>query len=277
MMTHESLDANGDETEFEPGRIDAAGDRYALEASELVKSFGGVHAVDDVSLVVEQGCLVGLIGPNGAGKSTLVALICGSLRADSGGVLLQGRPVGSLPAYKRARLGLARTFQLSSEFQRLTVMENLLVASHLREFATWWNSLARRKRWEAHEEQIVERARLLLREFELNKLETAYAGELSGGQKRLVEIARALIGDPTVLVLDEPMAGLSPHMVERVSGHLERLRGAGLALLLVEHNVGIVSALADRIVVMSQGSVIAEGKSDEVLDNEEVQAIYVAG
>jgi branched-chain amino acid transport system ATP-binding protein len=182
-----------------------------------------------------------------------------------------------MAAWKRARLGLARTFQLSSEFQRLTVMENLLVGSALRHQASWWKAVAARGRWKALEAALVRRARELLEEFELGGQETTYAGELSGGQRRLVEIARALMGGPTVLVLDEPMAGLSPHMVERVTSHLERLRAQGLALLLVEHNVGVVSALSDRIVVMSQGRVIAEGESQQVLQNDEVQAIYVAG
>jgi ABC-type branched-subunit amino acid transport system ATPase component len=248
-----------------------------LEGRDLVKSFGGNRAVDGVSIHVQPGQLLGLIGPNGAGKSTLGGLLCGSLRPDSGQVLLRGKRIESMPPHSRARLGLARTFQSSSEFQRLTVMENLLVASPLRQEASWWRSIAGRRRWQRHEASMVVRARGLLEDFELTKHESSFAGELSGGQRRLVEIARALMGEPAVVVLDEPMAGLNQHMVGRVSEHLDRLRSNGLALVLIEHNVGVVSSLSDRIVVMSQGRVIAEGSSDEVLANEEVQATYVAG
>lgn len=255
----------------------ASGPGSLLEARDLVKAFGGNVAVDGVSLELATGKLVGLVGPNGAGKSTLGNLLCGTLAPDSGRILLEGRRVEQLPPYRRARLGIARTFQLSSEFARLTVLENLLVAGTLRQHAGWFGAIARRKRWKAVEAEQIARAKDLLAQFELSGHEGSYAGNLSGGQRRLVEIARALMGSPKVLLLDEPMAGLSPHMVSRVVEHLDRLRSSGLALLLVEHNVGVVASLSDRIIVMSQGSIIAEGGSDEVLNNEEVQAIYVAG
>ncbi|MHB1986801.1 MAG: ABC transporter ATP-binding protein [Acidimicrobiales bacterium] len=254
-----------------------SGEATRLEARGLLKSFGGNLAVDDVSLALEGGILVGLVGPNGAGKSTLGNLICGTLVPDAGQILLEGRRIESLSAHRRARLGLARTFQFSSEFQRLTVLENLLVGGSLRGQSSWWRSIAGRRSWQRLESEQVARARLLLSEFELTGHEASYAGELSGGQRRLVEIARALMGDPKVLILDEPMAGLSQHMVGRVAEHLRRLRESRLAILLIEHNVGVVSSISDRIVVMSQGIVIAEGESDEVLADREVQAIYVAG
>jgi len=249
----------------------------ALTIDRVAKAFGGNQAVDGVSFQVAAGSLVGLIGPNGAGKSTLSGLVCGSLRCDSGEVWLADVRIDTLSTWKRARLGLARTFQLSSEFQRLTVLENLLVGSSLRQQATMWKAVTARRSWQDQENRLIQRARQLLGEFELAGQESSYAGELSGGQRRLVEIARALMSEPTVLVLDEPMAGLSPHMVKQVTVHLERLRSMGFALLLIEHNVAVVSALSDRIVAMSQGRVIAEGASEEVLGNDEVQAIYVAG
>lgn len=251
--------------------------RWELETRTLTKSFGGNQAVDAVSIQVERGSVLGLIGPNGAGKSTLGGLICGSLKPDSGHVLLRRTAIQHMAPHRRARLGLARTFQLSSEFGRLTVLENLLVASALREHAAWWSSIIARRRWQEVEARVVVHARQLLSDFELTRYEQTYANELSGGQRRLVEIARALMGSPSVLVLDEPMAGLSPHMVTRVAAHLGRLREGGLALLLIEHNVGVVAKLSDRVVAMSQGRIIAEGSSDEVLGNGEVQAIYVAG
>lgn len=250
---------------------------HELEVRTLVKSFGGNRAVDGVSLSVDRGSILGLIGPNGAGKSSVGNLVCGSLRPDAGEILLRGVGIESLLPHRRARLGLARTFQLSSEFQHLTVMENLLVGSELREQITWWKSIVGRKHWQGIEMKVVTRGRELLADFELSKWESTPAGILSGGQRRLVEIARALMGSPKVLVLDEPMAGLSPHMVDIVAVHLARLRESGLALLLVEHNVGIVSSLSNRVVAMSQGRVIAEGSAEAVLGNEEVQAVYVSG
>ncbi len=250
---------------------------HELTARTLEKSFGGNRAVDGVSLSLDRGNLLGLIGPNGAGKSTVGNLISGSLRPDGGKILLQGVRIESMSPHRRARLGLARTFQMSSEFQRMTVMENLLVGSELREQTAWWKSIVGRKQWQNIEMAAVSRGRELLTEFELSKWEGTPAGNLSGGQRRLVEIARALMGAPTVLVLDEPMAGLSPHMVDIVAGHLVRLRESGLALLLIEHNVGIVSSLSNRVVAMSQGRVIAQGSAEEVLGNDEVQAVYVAG
>ena len=249
----------------------------ALRIENVAKAFGGNQAVDGVSFQVAAGTLVGLIGPNGAGKSTLGGLICGSLRCDSGEVWLSDVRIDPLSTWRRARLGLARTFQLLSEFQRLTVLENLLVGSSLRQDATLWKAVTARRSWQERESRLIERARQLLGEFELAGHESAYAGELSGGQRRLVEIARALMSEPTLLVLDEPMAGLSPHMVKQVTIHLERLRSLGFSLLLIEHNVAVVSSLSDRMVAMSQGKVIAEGASEEVLGNDEVQAIYVAG
>lgn len=251
--------------------------RRELTVSTLVKAFGGNHAVDGVSLSLDRGSILGLIGPNGAGKSTLGNLVCGSLRADQGEILLRDVRVETMPPHRRSRLGLARTFQMSSEFRRLTVMENLLVGSELREQTAWWRSIAGRRRWQQIEMRVVAQARELLADFELSKWERTLAGTLSGGQRRLVEIARSLMGSPTVMVLDEPMAGLSPHMVEIVAHHLVRLRESGLALLLVEHNVGVVSELSDHVVAMSQGRVIAEGNAEVVLGNEEVQAVYVAG
>lgn len=250
---------------------------HELTVRTMVKSFGGNRAVDGVSFTLDRGRILGLIGPNGAGKSTLGNLVCGSLRADSGEMVLRGMRIESMPPHGRARLGLARTFQISSEFQRLSVMENLLVGSELRDQTAWWKSILGRRQWQEIEMRAVTRARELLADFELSKWERTLAGALSGGQRRLVEISRALMGAPTVLVLDEPMAGLSPHMVEMVSSHLVRLRERNLALLLVEHNVGVVTVLCDRVLAMSQGRVIAEGSAEDVLGDEEVQAVYVAG
>jgi ABC-type branched-subunit amino acid transport system ATPase component len=250
---------------------------HEMTVSTMVKTFGGNRAVDGVSFTLDRGGILGLIGPNGAGKSTLGNLICGSLRADRGEIVLRGLRIEALPPHERSRLGLARTFQMSSEFQRLSVMENLLVGSELRDQAAWWRSIAARRRWREIEMREVTRARELLADFELSQWETTPAGALSGGQRRLVEIARALMGKPTVLILDEPMAGLSPHMVEMVSSHLVRLREGNFAILLVEHNVGVVSRLSDRVIAMSQGRVIAEGSAEDVLGDDEVQAVYVAG
>lgn len=254
------------------------GDHVALlEARHLVKAYGGNIAVADVSLDLQASQILGIVGPNGAGKSTVGGLIAGSVHCDEGEVWLSGRRIDKLPRWQRARAGLSRTFQLSSEFARLTVMENLLAGSELREFSSVRYGLLGRHRWKAVEERQVDHARALLHEFQLERYENEYANRLSGGQRRLVEIMRALMGQPKVLLLDEPMSGLNERMINEVGTHLARLRHEGLGMLLIEHNVDVVGAFADRVMALGEGRVLASGTAEEVMTNEVVMNVYLRG
>lgn len=243
----------------------------------LVKRYGGNVAVDDVSFAVEPGRVVGLVGPNGAGKSTVGNLIAGSVTCDRGEVWLAGHRIDKLPAWKRGRLGLSRTFQRSSEFRGLTVLENLLSGSRVGAYSRLRWSYVGRPRWKRIESDEIDRARQLLTEFDLEPYENEYAERLSGGQRRLVEIGRALMGQPKLLILDEPMAGLNARMIDKVALHVARLKGDALGMLLIEHNVDVVSALADRIIAMGQGRILAMGTPEEVISNEVVMNVYLRG
>ena len=248
-----------------------------LSVDDLHKEFGGLHAVDGASFAVETGAITGLIGPNGAGKSTALAIIAGAVKPSSGSVLFRGVDITATPSHQRARQGLVRTFQIAGEFPRLTVLENLLVtAPHQR-----GDSLARvvlgKWTWKSQEARLLERARDLLARFELADKEDEYAGNLSGGQKRLLQIARGLMAEPTLLLLDEPMAGVNPSLSRRLEHHLLELRAEGLTILMVEHELGVVERLCNHTIVMAQGRVLAQGTMTELRRNQEVLDAYLIG
>ena len=249
----------------------------ALEVQDLGVEFGGVRAVSGVSFSVPARQITGLIGPNGAGKSTVLKLVAGALRPHGGRVLYEGREVTGRPAFALARLGLIRTFQLSSEFAHLTVMENLLVAAPDQRATTFRGALLGKRYWRTQQAQLVETARGLLRDLEMSDMADEYAGRLSGGQKRLVEIMRALMAKPTVLLFDEPLAGVNPTLRLGVEEHLMRLRDGGLTMLMVEHELGSVERCCDSVVVMAQGRVLARGSMEEVRANAEVVDAYLSG
>jgi ABC-type branched-subunit amino acid transport system ATPase component len=248
-----------------------------LEVSELRVEFAGVHAVDGAQFAIPPHRITGLIGPNGAGKSTTLKLIAGSLQPTGGRIRYDGRDITGRPTHEIARHGLIRTFQLSSEFARLTVMENLLVAVPHQRGATFLGSLRGKRHWRAQQAESIDRARVLLAQFEMSHATDQYAGELSGGQKRLVEIMRALIAEPKVLLLDEPLAGVNPSLRLIIEEHLSRLRQQGLTMLMVEHELGAVERCCDSVIVMAQGRVLAEGSMKEMRANEEVIDAYLVG
>jgi ABC-type branched-subunit amino acid transport system ATPase component len=248
-----------------------------LRVDDLRATFAGVHAVDGVSFVVPPGTITGLIGPNGAGKSTTLKLIAGSLRPSGGRVRYAGADITGRPVHEIARQGLVRTFQLSSEFARLTVLENLLVAAVRQRGTTAVGALAGKRYWRASEAALVTRARELLDEFHMSHTIDTYAGELSGGQKRLVEIMRALMAEPRLLLLDEPLAGVSPSLRDVIAEHLIRLREAGLTMVMVEHELGAVDRCCDSVIVMAQGGVLAEGSMDQMRASKEVVDAYLLG
>jgi ABC-type branched-subunit amino acid transport system ATPase component len=236
-----------------------------------------VHAVRDVSLSVRRGTLTGLIGPNGAGKSTLLALLAGTDRVSAGKVIYQGRDITAVPAFRRARMGLVRTFQLASEFKRLTVLENLLSAAPGNRGDSFRGAVAGRWYWRQDEQAAIARAAAILRRFGLADLADAYAGDLSGGQRRLTEIMRALMADPDVLLLDEPMAGVHPELARRIGSTLLELCAEGMTILMVEHELAIMDEFCDPVVVMAEGSVLAEGTMAQLRGRAEVVEAYLVG
>jgi ABC-type branched-subunit amino acid transport system ATPase component len=248
-----------------------------LIVEDVSRAFVGVHAVDHASFLVGDKSITGLIGPNGAGKSTMCNVIAGLLRPDTGSVRYAGEEVIGRRPYELARMGLLRTFQASSEFARLTVTENLLVAAGSRRGGTLRGAMLGRRYWGAEQKAHLERARDLLGEFDLLPIADQRAGELSGGQKRLVEIMRAIIAAPKLLLLDEPMAGVHPRMVGSVVNAIERLHAQGISILMVEHDLNVIERLCDHVVVMANGAVIAAGIMDELRQNKVVVDAYFHG
>lgn len=256
----------------------AAQDRpVMLETVEVAREFGGVRAVDGVSIQVRKGTLTGLIGPNGAGKSTLLAMLAGTLPVTSGKILYEGRDITGVAAFRRARLGLVRTFQLASEFKRLTVMENLLSAVPGNRGDTFRGSLLGKRYWQADETAAIARAEAILERFGLEQFANHYAGDLSGGQRRLVEIMRALMAEPATLLLDEPMAGVHPNLARRIGNELVALCGEGMTILMVEHELAIMDEFCDPVVVMAEGAVLAEGTMQQLRGRSEVVEAYLVG
>ncbi len=259
------------------GGLDAGGGGVVLEAVGLVREFGGVRAVDGVSFSVRRGTLTGLIGPNGAGKSTLLAMLAGTLPATAGKVVYLGNDVTSLPAFRRARMGLVRTFQLATEFKRLTVMENLVSSVQGNRGDSFRGALAGRRYWRSDEDAAVTRAEALLERFGLADYANTYAGDLSGGQRRLVEIMRALMAGPRMLLLDEPMAGVHPNLARRIGNELVALCAEGMTILMVEHELAIMDEFCDPVVVMAEGAVLAEGTMEQLRGRREVVEAYLVG
>jgi branched-chain amino acid transport system ATP-binding protein len=226
---------------------------------------------------IQPGRLTGLIGPNGAGKSTLLATLAGTLPVSSGRIEFQGNDITRLPAFRRARRGLVRTFQLPSEFGQLTVLENLLAAAPKNRGDNIFGALAGKRYWRADESALVDRARALLERFRMSDKEDDYAADLSGGQKRLVEIMRALMLQPRLLLLDEPTAGVHPSIVGQIASYLENLRDEGLTIVMVEHQLGVVERLCDPVIVMAQGKVIGRGSLAELRAQRDVVEAYLVG
>ncbi len=254
-----------------------AAERPLLIARDIHRHFEGLHAVDGVSIDVPPGKITGLIGPNGAGKSTFLAVLAGTLPASSGDIVFDGEDVTAWPAYKRARSGLVRTFQLPSEFARLTVLENLLVAAPHNKGDSLFGALMGKRYWIDDERRLVEEARALLNRFGMSAKESDYAGNMSGGQKRLIEIMRALMLRPRLLLLDEPMSGVHPKIVLEIQRYLQDLRAEGLTILMVEHELHMLERLCDSVVVMAQGKVIGSGTMATLRRQREIVDAYLVG
>jgi branched-chain amino acid transport system permease protein len=248
-----------------------------LACEHLSKSFDGVQAVSDVTMSFERGKLTGIIGPNGAGKSTALAMLAGTLEPTAGRITLRGEDITGLPAYRRARLGLVRTFQLASEFKRLTVMENLMSAVPDQRGDSFRGAFLGRRYWGAQERESRDRAAAMLERFGLSALGDRYAGDLSGGQRRLVEIMRALMAEPEVLLLDEPMAGVHPRLAHQIGMQLVALCEAGITVVMVEHELSIMDEFCDPVIVMAEGRVLAQGDMTALRANADVVDAYLVG
>jgi len=252
-------------------------DKPMLVATDVHRHFEGMRAVDGVSLEVAPGKITGLIGPNGAGKSTFMAVLAGTLPATSGTIVFEGEDITHIPAYQRARRRLVRTFQLPSEFAQLTVLENLLVAAPDNRGDSLFGALMGKRYWVEDEDRLITEARALLKRFGMSAKESDYAGTMSGGQKRLIEIMRALMLHPRLLLLDEPMSGVHPKVVLEIQYYLQDLRAEGLTILMVEHELHMVERLCDTVVVMAQGKVIGSGTMSSLRKQQEIVDAYLVG
>ena len=250
----------------------------ALEVRDLTKHFGGVYAVEGCSFVAPLGQVTGLIGPNGAGKSTAIDLISGFKLPDRGTILFKGHRLEGLPPHTIARLGLIRTFQAPREWPGLTVLENVMMAQ--------WDAgreslfrgvvgLARPQRATAADE--LTKARRILAEFGLSDMRNERAGNLSGGQKRLVEFARIRMAEPELVILDEPMGGVNPVLGEGMALAIEGFIATGTTVIVVEHNLPFIERVTEHVIVMAQGTVIAEGPFESLRKNQAVVDAYLGG
>jgi branched-chain amino acid transport system ATP-binding protein len=254
----------------------AAGE-VLLSARDLRKSFGGVHAVDGISFAVAAGTIFALIGPNGAGKSTTLNLLSGIYQPDTGTLALRERALSGLPAWRRARLGLARTFQKIRLFKQLSVLDNVLVGFHVHHRIPAWQYVLPGPARRADTVRCRDEAMALLEFVGLADVGATRAGALAYGQQRLLEIARALATRPTLFMLDEPAAGLNGAEVEFLVERLSALRDRGMTLIVVEHNMDLVMTAAQHVLVMDHGRFLFEGTPKQVQENPEVIAAYLGG
>jgi branched-chain amino acid transport system ATP-binding protein len=237
-----------------------------LEVTDVTRRFGGVTAVDHCSLAIRAGSLTGLIGPNGAGKTTMFNLIAGALRPDRGQIRLDGKRLDRLRPHQIARLGVSRTFQLTRELADLTVVENIVVHAPVRLVDLLRRSISDAER---------ARAMNLLELVGLTRLADAPAGSLSYGQKKLLELAAALMPAPRLVLLDEPAAGVNPALLDAIVGYIEHVHRTGVTFLIVEHNMDLVMSLCDPIIVMAHGKVLAQGPRDQIQGDPRVLGAYL--
>ncbi len=245
-----------------------------LQASGLHKSFGGIRAVQNASITVPRGQITGLIGPNGAGKTTLFNLLSNFITPDQGKVIFNGQEVQHLPSHQIAARGFVRTFQVARVLSRLSVLDNMLLAAQQQtgeNFLRVWQQGKIRRQEKANREKAI----AILESVGLVEKTQDYAGALSGGQRKLLEMARALMSDPQLILLDEPAAGVNPTLINQICDHILRWNQQGISFLIIEHNMDVIMSLCNHIWVLAEGSNLADGTPAEIQCNEQVLEAYL--
>ena len=246
-----------------------------ISVNNLKKSFGGLKAVDVQELSFKEGELTSIIGPNGAGKTTFFDLISGFQNADSGSIFLKDKDISNAQPYKIARMGMIRTFQLTKVFDRMTVMENLLFSGSNIKNDSFLRSFIKLNSQKLYESNLREKAGEIMNDLNIGHMANSYARELSGGQKKLLELARSIINEPEILLLDEPLAGVNPKLAEDILSLITKLSDSGITILMVEHNIEAVMKISERIVVLAEGSLIADGIPNEIRTDSNVIEAYL--
>ena len=246
-----------------------------ISVNNLKKSFGGLKAVDVQELSFKEGELTSIIGPNGAGKTTFFDLISGFQNADSGSIFLKDKDISNAQPYKIARMGMVRTFQLTKVFDRMTVMENLLFSGSDIKNDSFLRSFIKLNSQKLYESNLREKANEIMNDLNIGHMANSYARELSGGQKKLLELARSIINEPEILLLDEPLAGVNPKLAEDILSLITKLSDSGITILMVEHNIEAVMKISERIVVLAEGSLIADGIPNEIRTDSNVIEAYL--
>jgi len=245
-----------------------------IVADNITRTFGGLTAVDVDHVEIQRGAITALIGPNGAGKTTFFNLLTGFDQPNTGSWSLEGKSLKGVAPYKVARLGMVRTFQLTKVLAKLTVIENMRLGATGQKGERFW-AAPFKFLWGKQEDEVTAKADDLLARFLLDKKREDFAGSLSGGQRKLLEMARALMVDPEVVMLDEPMAGVNPALKQSLLGHVKSLRDEGRTVLFVEHDMDMVRDISDWVIVMAQGKIVAEGTPESVMADQRVIDAYL--
>ena len=246
-----------------------------LEVTNLKKSFGGIKAVDVESLNLNRNELTSIIGPNGAGKTTFFDLISGFQDSDEGKVYLNNKNISKSQPYAIARLGMIRTFQLTKVFDRMTVLENMMFSASTVSNDSFLKSLVKLPSQKTTEKKIRDKSFEIMKELNIDHMANSYAREMSGGQKKLLELGRSIINNPSVLLLDEPLAGVNPKLAEEILQIILNLAGKGISILMVEHNIEAVMKISERVIVLAEGKVIADSTPENIRTDEKVIEAYL--
>jgi neutral amino acid transport system ATP-binding protein len=246
-----------------------------LAANGLYKSFGGINAVNNASIKVASGSITGLIGPNGAGKTTLFNLLSNFIRPDKGRVVFDGEQIQQLQPHKIAQQGLIRTFQVAKALSRLSVLENIMLGAQKQSGENFWTVQLQQHLIAKEQKELRDKAMFLLQSVGLAHKAQDYAGSLSGGQRKLLEMGRALMADPKLILLDEPAAGVNPTLINEICERISAWNKQGMTFLIIEHNMDVIMSLCDRVWVLAQGENLADGSPEEIQTNSQVLKAYL--